>query len=101
MRGKLATSWMATVQELRLAAASHAEIGSMSRLNETSDRHTLACKAVRNDMIYYQNQVAEVMRDLAVAEHQPLQLRRRRTDTTPTASDREPLSKFLRVSDVL
>ena len=79
--GKLATSWMATVQELRLAAVSHAEIGSMSRLNETSGRHTLACKAVRNGMLYYQNQVAEVMWDLAVAEHQPRQLRRYDTNS--------------------
>ena len=74
MCGKLATSLMATVQELRLAAASNAKVGSLSRLNKASDRHTLACKAVRNGMLYYQNQVAEVMWDLAVAEHQPRQL---------------------------
>ena len=77
MCGKLASSWMATVQELRLAAASNAKIGCLSRLNKASDRYTLACKAVPNGMIYYQDQVAEVMRHLAVAEHQPLQLRRR------------------------
>ena len=77
MCGKLATLWMATVQELRLAAASNAKIGSLSRLNETSDRHTLACNIVRNGVLHYQDQFAEVMQDLAVAEHQPLQLRRR------------------------
>ena len=96
MSGKPVTSLTATVHDLRLAAASHGEIVSMSRLNEASDRHTLACKAVRNGVLYYQNQVAEVMRDLAVAEHQPRQPRRRQTDPTPTASDRVPLSKFLR-----
>ena len=84
MCGKPATSWMVTVQELRLAAASNAKIGSLSRLNKASDRHTLACKPVRNGMIYYQDQVAEVMRDSAVAGHQPLRIE---TDTTPTASD--------------
>ena len=101
MCGKLATSWMATVQELRLAADSNAEIGRLSRLNKTSDRRTLACEAVPNGMFHYQDRVREVMRDLAVAKHQPLQFGRRQTDTTHTASDREPLSKFLRVSDVL
>ena len=77
MCGKLATSWMVTVQELRLAAASNAKIGSLSRLNGTLNRHTLACEAVHNGIVHYQDRVAEVIRDLAVAEHQPLQLRRR------------------------
>ena len=101
MCSKLATSWTATVQELRLAAASNAKIGSLSRLNETSDRHTPACNVVRNGAFHYQDQVAEVMRNLAVAGHQPLRIGRRQMDTTPTASDREPLSKFLRASDGL
>ena len=101
MCGQLATSCMVTVQELRLATASNAEIGSLSRLNETSDRRTLACEAVPNGMFHYQDQVTEVMRDLAVAKHQPQQFGRIQMDTTHTVSDREPLSKFLRASDVL